>query len=212
MPHLNDIAPDLVAVQECARPANRQRGRQAWFGDNPNQGLLVGVTNGLRLRAARKKGIDSKFFLPIQVEGALAFNVLAIWAKPGPHSPIYASTVLDGLAAYRRFIKSGPTVFLGDLNTATIPSARGRDWHMEIVKRLRDEFGLVSAYHAYHNIEHGYEAHYTYFDRTKKGKPYHVDYCFVPEAWLPRLKRVAVGNYEEWGRVSDHTPVVVEIG
>jgi len=211
LPHLLDFKPDVIAVQECALPANPQRGTQVWYGDNHNQGLLVGVINGLRLRNVIHKDIPEKYFLPARVEGPSGFNLLAIWAKPGQHSPKYASTVLQGLGAYRRFIKSAPTVVLGDFNTASFAASRARDWHREIVNLLRDEFGLVSAYHEYHGIDHGYEHHNTFFDRTKKDKPYHIDYCFIPKSWLPRLKKVIVGDYDHWRQVSDHTPVVVEL-
>ncbi len=211
LPHLRDFNADVMVVQECARPASPQKETQVWYGDSLHQGLLVSVNNGLRLGRANRKDIPAKLFLPTRITGSTSFNLLAIWAKPAEHSPRYASTVLQGLGAYRNFIKSAPTVVLGDFNTASFAGTRGRDWHREIVNLLRDEFGLVSAYHEYHGIDHGYETHNTYFDRTKKLKPYHIDYCFIPKAWLPRLKAVRVGNYEEWGKVSDHTPVVVEL-
>ena len=40
-------------------------------------------------------------------------------------------------------------------------------------------------------------------------KPFHIDYVFVPKDW--RLKSVEVGSFGEWGKLSDHVPVVVDV-
>jgi len=198
-----------VAIQECARPIDLRRDTERWYGDNLYQGLLVRVYKDIYLKPVRRKSITAKFFLPSQVTGAVPFNLLAIWAKPSKQRPIYVNTLFRGIEAYRNFIKAAPTVVLGDLNTARYLSAN--DSHMRFVRLLHDEFGLVSAYHHYYNVAHGHEVHNTYFDRTKKSKPFHIDYCFIPESWLPSLKSVTVAKYREWTDLSDHVPLIVEI-
>jgi hypothetical protein len=41
---------------------------------------------------------------------------LGVWTKPGNRSPVYLSSLTDGLSAHRQFIESAPTVIVGDLN------------------------------------------------------------------------------------------------
>jgi endonuclease/exonuclease/phosphatase family metal-dependent hydrolase len=79
------------------------------------------------------------------------------------------------------------------------------------VRFLADEFGLVSAYHAHFGTEHGNERHPTYYDRSKNGKPFHIDYCFIPQVWVSRLNCVTVGTKRDWGRFSDHVPITVDL-
>jgi endonuclease/exonuclease/phosphatase family metal-dependent hydrolase len=44
----------------------------------------------------------------------------------------------------------------------------------------------------------------------KQNRPYHVDYCFVPQSWTAHIKSVDVGTYEGWINYSDHCPLVVD--
>jgi endonuclease/exonuclease/phosphatase family metal-dependent hydrolase len=39
----------------------------------------------------------------------------------------------------------------------------------------------------------------------------HIDYCFVPQAWTPRLRSADVADGRTWRTRSDHSPVVVDI-
>jgi len=78
------------------------------------------------------------------------------------------------------------------------------------VKALED-FGLVSAYHAFHHVAHGYEAHATYRHQRNAAKPWHIDFCFVPAAWMSSVTEVDVLDGDEWVARSDHLPLTVDI-
>jgi endonuclease/exonuclease/phosphatase family metal-dependent hydrolase len=82
--------------------------------------------------------------------------------------------------------------------------------HARILAALED-CGLVSAYHAFHNVAHGHEAHPTYRHQRNVSKPWHIDFCFVPAAWTPNVRSVEVIDGEEWSKKSDHLPLNVEI-
>ena len=71
--------------------------------------------------------------------------------------------------------------------------------------------GLRSTYHHHHQVEHGHEKHPTQYQTWNKERPFHLDYVFLPEARLPRIKSVEVGEHEKWKTASDHRPVVVDI-
>ena len=45
----------------------------------------------------------------------------------------------------------------------------------------------------------------------KREQPYHIDYCFIPDSWVPSILSVEVGAYKLWITASDHCPQVVDI-
>jgi exonuclease III len=210
LPHLLNLDPDIATVQECARPSENGL-KYAWCGANPNQGLLVLARNGFSVREDRCNQTKAEFFLPVRVEREdFSLNILAVWAKESKPGPKYMNTLFQGVRDYSEFILSAPTIIIGDLNTQNnLRVSAGQ--HMNFVNSLRDRFGLVSIYHRYFEEEHGYETRCTYFDKSRKGRGYHLDYCFVPESWLAKVKRISVGQSEEWSKLSDHVPLIIDI-
>lgn len=77
--------------------------------------------------------------------------------------------------------------------------------------RFLGERGLVSAYHSHYCEAQGAETQPTFYLQRNQSKPYHIDYCFLPQAWTSRLQFVTVGRYAEWCHISDYCPLVVEI-
>ena len=41
-------------------------------------------------------------------------------------------------------------------------------------------------------------------------KPYHLDYCFASENLIRSNTKIAIGKYDDWIKLSDHMPVVIE--
>lgn len=207
LPRLLPTHADVAAIQESPRESNSS----CWLGTNPRQGVAVCAGEGIRLRPCLIQQTTAQFFLPVQVESELHFNLIAVWAKPSPQRPKYVSTLRRGLAAYSSFMKSAPTVVLGDFNSNSYFNSRLGTEHEDLVGWLHDEAGLISSYHAFYGEPQGGETRMTYFDRSKKGKGFHIDYCFVPAAWAKRLRKVTVGNPTEWAGYSDHVPLIVEL-
>ena len=119
---------------------------------------------------------------PVRVAGPTSFNVLGVWAQA---DPTYSAALLQGLTLYREFLKSGPSILLGDFNSSVAwDDKHGRTDHRDLEERLRQEFGLVSAYHAATTEPPGAETRPTHFWRWHEASPYHLDYCYIPEAWL----------------------------
>jgi exonuclease III len=207
--HLFRLSPDVAAIQETPKPSPQDPLQRLWHGENPYQGLCVKAFNGYAVHRVPRVSTTAKLFLPALVRGPVDFHVLAVWVKPGTRAPQYVTPLLQGVRAYARFLQAGDTVLLGDLNTGRFLSSG--DAHMKFVQLLADEFGLVSAYHAYFGVEHGYERHPTYYHRSTNGKPFHIDYCFIPQKWLPRLRSVTVGTRRRWTPLSDHVPIIVDV-
>jgi endonuclease/exonuclease/phosphatase family metal-dependent hydrolase len=117
-----------------------------------------------------------------------------------------------GLTAYRDLLRTGPAFVVGDLNSHWRWDAGNKEMtHGALVARLDREFGLVSAYHAARpRVAHGSEEPTLYW-QWKREQPFHIDYCFLPRAWVPRIASVTVGSFDEWSGKSDHRPLVVEL-
>jgi len=69
---------------------------------------------------------------------------------------------------------------------------------------------IVSVYHAHFQEAFGEETVSTLYMQRKREKGYHVDYCFVPQAWIKRVTFFSVGSFDDWSSLSDHSPIFVE--
>jgi endonuclease/exonuclease/phosphatase family metal-dependent hydrolase len=113
---------------------------------------------------------------------------------------------------YRDLLVEGPTVLLGDFNSSVALDDRlGRSDHRTLDTQLRDEFGLVSAYHVSHHEQAGSESRPTHYWRWQETSPYHLDYCYLPQSWVSSIESVAVGSYPVWADASDHRPLIVDV-
>jgi exonuclease III len=201
---LNKYRPDVVFLQECAPSENRPCTSRvnasksiALVGVSPDFELspITSVTGGRASVAASFAGRD-------------AFSVIGIWGQP-PH---YVDDVLRTLDAHAATLRQGRAIVMGDFNSGTHLRRRRTisAGHQKIVKTCSD-LGLVSAYHAFNDVEHAQEKHATYYHQFKSTQPWHIDYCFVPAAWLNGLTNVQVLNGRIWAHHSDHRPLVVDL-
>ncbi len=212
-PSLLALHSDIAIIQECSKKSLdvlRSDGFSGlWFGANPNKGLAVFCTGGLTLQAVDK--LFGRWVVPIRVHGAVDFNLLAVWACPvgTKRADNYIGEVHRCLVKHHRWFTDTPVVAAGDFNSNVLWDANrpGRN-HTDVVCIFEDH-GLISAYHTHHDEEQGAETHPTYYLYRHQDKPFHIDYVFVPKDW--RLKLVEVGSFREWGHLSDHVPVVVDL-
>ena len=131
------------------------------------------------------------------------FVFVGVWTHP-PYNKVAWSamtacvTAADGL----------PVVAAGDFNSS--PRVQGQERDSErFLERMRDELGLVSAYHHFTGEAPGEETSATYYHHWKESNPFHIDYCFLPETWMDRLAGVEVGTFGGWPQ-SDHRPLTVD--
>jgi hypothetical protein len=207
---LNAFGADISVIQECARP-HAESERLLWFGDNPRQGLAVAARGDYRLKRVRRARGVPKYVVPVEVSGPRSFLLFAVWTKTAQEH-CYVEAAVRAVFLYRKLIASRPTVFIGDTNSNAIWDAQRADDrnHTALVNQLSN-LGLVSAYHAFFDEAHGRETRPTYYFQWKQAKPFHLDYCFIPKAWAPGLRKVSVGPYEPWKAHSDHRPVIVDV-
>jgi len=208
-PFVRELAPDVAVIQECARP-EAESPQVRWVGDNPNQGLAVLTSADF---AAEPIAVDAevpRWMVPFRIIGPVEFTLVAVWALPDRGS--YSRAVCHGIDALAGLIASGPTVMAGDFNSNPVFDRKRRDWTYATIEARLHALGLASAYHAVHGEAPGAETRATYYHMWRQDLAYHLDYCFVPRAWIPSLQRVDVGSFDDWKGRSDHRPVTVEIG
>ena len=119
---------------------------------------------------------------------------------------------MRALDAYQRRIRRGPAIVAGDFNIdPTGSEERSGAWFTRLVERL-GRLGLRSAYHAHLGEPFGAETRPTYFHYRHRERPFHIDFCFVSDPLLERVRHVEVGLYDDWvgAGLSDHVPVTVD--
>lgn len=192
--------PDIIAVQECRKP-RADAHDHAWNTHHQHKGVGVAVrpdwsvTHGPTLTS-----ISANTFI-VDAAGT-SLHILNVWAHHDPKS--YFVGVLNALTEARPFLRSGTAIVLGDFNAHPCFG----DAFFQITNTLRDDYGLVSAYHHVHGIAHGKEPHPTYYHQRKADQPFHIDYCFMSPTLL-KGARVNVGTYDDWSADSDHRPLSV---
>jgi len=135
-----------------------------------------------------------------------------------PHRPLdirelnYIGQVFEAIRRHRRWFSDKlPTVVCGDFNSNAIFDHGRKARHNTAVVAMLKERNLSSAYHTFFSEQHGEETRPTYYFWHRRARPFHLDYVFLPDKWIPAVKNVAVGTYEEWRPVSVHMPLVVDL-
>jgi endonuclease/exonuclease/phosphatase family metal-dependent hydrolase len=206
---LASLHADIAVVQECPRP-DRQSNQSLWFGDNDRQGVAVIASGEYRLRRLKQVLDVPAFAVPVAVTGPASFTLLAVWAKATrPYR--YVQGVVRAVDLYRRRLARTNAVVLGDFNSNRIwdhehpPTAN----HSALVDRL-GALGMRSCYHTFFDEPQGAETTSTFHLYRRADRPYHLDYCFAPQAWLPALRDVTVGDFATWMSFSDHRPIIAD--
>ena len=212
------LAPDVVCLQECVRPAVLQRERPDLlerydlFDDGEgDKGLVVGARKGLgaRLHAPIDRGLKYAIAvfvagLDLRLLGAHSYNHRAL--KVGGSS---TTPTLDMMAAHGAWLAGGRGIVAGDLNNA--PSFSGepkeRRNRFENVLRAMDEAGLASVWHTQTGEAYGAESVKTLHSRNP---PHHIDYVFAT-ASLRAGARLEIGAKAVWRERSDHLPLILEV-
>lgn len=181
-----------------------------WLGSNPTKGLGVASFGSWTVERSELEP-RSPWSLALEVQGPEGtFRLIAVWTVHLAGTPRYAAQVRQIIDLHRDELADGTTVLAGDLNcSGTTADPRP---HLANVGELRT-LGLASAFHAVHGVEPGSEPMGTLYWRWQESAPFHCDLGFVPAAWVPSIRNVEVGTFDEWvaSGVSDHAPVIIDL-
>ena len=203
---------DIVCLQECRGDSPQERLRHRTLAGSvvssqrtPNKGIAIWVKDDYSIAQA-----TTRLSVPHHVSATItkygSFNAIGVWTHKEPTYPKCLKTVLE---AYPD-ISQTPTVVLGDFNSHPQFDKNNRSYtHNDLVADL-NALGLVSAYHHFHRCEAGDESHPTYFHQRKQHQPFHLDYCFIPQAWAHNIESVTIPGFEEFA-TSDHRPLIVDL-
>jgi len=203
---LETLKPDVAVICEALDPGAETH-RDLWYPSASRLGIQVRAFGAHKVRRLPQAELPN-CVVPVRVTGPSRFNLLAVWTWPAPS---YTKAFLNGLTAYAKLLRSGPTVVAGDFNGSPAfdkPKARSK-WWTQGFSQLHDS-GLVSAYHQFNTVNYGAEAHATHHFLRKPERAFHIDFCFVPSAWAESGLTVHIADGPAWRALSDHFPLVVE--
>ena len=206
---LKKLTADVVVLQE--RRKLDAGDDELWFGDSELRGLSVRASAGYGIRPIESPNSLPRYFVPLQVSGTERFQLIAVWAMP-ERPDWYVRGTVRAVGLWAERIVEQPTIIAGDFNANACWDHQHRpDRNFSALARRLGELGLVSAYHAFFGEELGNESRATFHLYRHKDRPFHLDYCFIPKSWLPRLRSVEVGSRRKWGKWSDHLPVIADL-
>jgi hypothetical protein len=210
VPLLNPMAADIAVIQECPKPVVESE-NCLWFGDNPKQGITVLTSPSYKLTRLPTLDDVPKFVVPIEVIGPANFTLFAVWTKTDPQYR-YVRGAVKAVEMYREVFAGSPCVLMGDFNSNSIwDNLHPAELNHSALVKVMHSLGLASAYHSFFEEAQGEETRPTYYHRWNRKEPFHIDYCFMPAAWMQQVRNVEVGGYEDWKAASDHRPLVIDI-
>jgi hypothetical protein len=125
--------------------------------------------------------------------------VAGVWAAPADVRARDYRQAHEGICQHSDWIKQHPAVILGDCDD----NASFRSAHWRELLHLLKPLGLKSAYHHHVGEEFDAETRPTHFHKGSRTSLFHIDCCFLPDAWMPCVRSVQVGTYDDWHAFSD---------
>lgn len=194
---------DVVCLQEVKAPSNGISNSH-YRPKTSVQGVFLWARPDLLLTpAGNDTGSGSCALAAIGERQAL--GVAGVWAQTAPS---YVANAIETIESAVSEFDPAPLLVLGDFN-ASPALVGGRAGFERLIARTK-QAQLVSAYHVMLGEEFGAESTPTFYWRRDEAAPFHIDYCFVPEAWAPLIRSVEVPGFGEF-RTSDHRPIIVEL-
>jgi endonuclease/exonuclease/phosphatase family metal-dependent hydrolase len=206
---LRALQPDLVFLQECdPERGGRVAGVVCSRAITTRKGIALCAAHSCRCSARPLPAGSGRAAIAATVRWPIRFTAIGVWAQ----ATHYADDVIRTLRAHASVVRDTPAIVFGDFNSGTslVRFGSSSRHHQRLVDEF-DRLGLISAYHAFHRVGHGYERDATYFHQFNAGKPWHIDFCFVPRSWASRIVNAAVVDGDEWRTRSDHLPLLVDV-
>ena len=206
---LDHLHADIAVIQEIAKPKVPSK-NIVWFGVTDNQGVAIVVRSPYNVELLPEIANAPKFFVPVKISGPVDFTLYAVWTL-GQQVMKYVRAVTTSLDIYSSQLATETSVVIGDFNSNAKwdvhhPAALNHSAMLTKMNALQ----LQSAYHTHYNELHGTETRNSFYLHRNRDKGHHIDFCFVPNAWVTNIVDVEVGTYAMWRKASDHCPLLVE--
>lgn len=213
-----NLMPDIALIQECIHPTGLKNTL------NYQDAIWAGKEDGIGIGAfSFSKDIELtllvdemkyEWIVPIKVSGEVDFVLIAVWTKRLP-GVSYGKVLYSALEEYQHFFLNNQVMVVGDFNIdqklpASYSGIQGKEGFSRIIELLRSH-EIESSYHHIYKESFGSEGKGTYYHHKKIDKPFHIDYCFVSKELLKNTQAFYLGEKEEWGWLSDHVPLIIEV-
>lgn len=120
----------------------------------------------------------------------------------------YVTPTLAALRDLSGFIQASPTIIAGDFNGSVAFDPNRPVPFRRVIDDLA-RLNIRSAWHTFRNERFGGETTPTYYMYRREGRPFHIDYAFVSDAF--EVEDINIGGHAEWCQLSDHTPISVDL-
>jgi exonuclease III len=210
---------DILVIPECESPdkwraSNRlqELNQFLWFGDNLNKGIgILNRNDSFHIKLHPSYNEEFRYIIPLIVTGQQSFILFAVWSQLSKSKfDSYIGQIYLALKYYETILKE-PCIIAGDWNSNKIFDHIKRvGTHSEVVELL-ERVSIKSAYHHMLNEKHGLETIPTHYFRKELASPFHIDFIFASESILNKITRFEIGTYDEWIKLSDHMPVIMEL-
>ena len=213
-----DLKPDLLIIPESEKINLIGRFKlesngvsdSCWVGDNPNKGLAIFTFNNFKIKIFRDYVDKYKYILPVTIiKDSISYKVIAVWAKKIGKIK-YTQQLISALREYENFINNGNIIICGDFNSNLYWKRSGIDNNHQEILNILDSKKIYSSYHNYYKEKQGRESKATYYHYHKKDRPFHIDFCFLSESLLAKVKNIKILKYDDWINSSDHVPIIVQ--
>ena len=202
---------DICIIQECEKLKEDYfpNAKFFWTGRIENKGLGVLIKNGsATLDPIHNPNLIN--FLPIRSDN---IKILGVWAynhRARKFGDDVSGKTIAAIEYYKKWLanKDLPCVFGGDFNNSVIWDKPNKENNFQNINSKLESLGFTSAYHSIANDEFGSEENATFFHTKQESKKYHIDYLYLKSL---ESSSVELGNYDDWIKLSDHSPLIVEL-
>lgn len=213
------LNPDLLILQECENDEKLKEALKGedynqilWLGNNPHKGVGAISFNSVEISFKSDYNPEFEYIIPLHVKTKnKEINLLSIWAMPHKteRSKSYVGQIWGAINYYAESFNE-PSILIGDFNSNAIWDKKYRIGnHSNVVEFLKEK-EITSLYHKIFKVEHGHESDPTLFLLKNKEKPYHLDYFFASEKLISNKTSLRVGAFDDWIKLSDHMPIIIE--
>ena len=209
---INSLNPDILIIQECEELPEDffPNAKYYWTGHTKNKGIGVVLFNNI---AKVDESFNNKldYFLPLNLDNGK--RLLATWSfthrASGRFGEGHIGHVSEAIKYYKDWLDGSEKVIIsGDFNNSVIWDKGNKDSNFRNTNTVLESMGFTSCYHKLNNEDFGQEECATLFHTKKRDKTYHIDYVFLKGL---NPKKIEIGSYDNWIKLSDHVPVIVEI-
>ena len=212
------LKPDLLVLQECENAEKLKKylatvdyNELIWYGKNPHKGVAIISFNKVNIKMSRNHNTDFEFIVPLEMKvNNSKIKLFNIWAMPHKkRAKSYVGQIWGAINYYKNDLNK-ESILIGDFNSNAIWDKERRIGNHTDVESFLNDKNIYSIYHQKKRLKHGNEKHPTLYLLKKLDRPYHMDYCFASKSLYSAKTRIKVGKYEDWIKLSDHMPIIID--